>query len=157
MSASVWFSASYNNLHCSTSMSDLLCWMSPCVWSIWSCVSAEQPVCWGLCSSLFRQWVRKQPWQLHRANVCRWRFTSLCLLADALHGDCHLCPGSGFNPRFVVTWRLWKYILHSAMKALKAVVDRLCPPLSLCSNWDGSVGCSYLHRGGLHLLLHHGV
>ena len=43
------------------------------------------------------------------------------------------------------------------MRALKAVPDQLCPALSLCSYWYGSVGCSYLHRSGLHLLLHHGV
>lgn len=120
-----------------------------CVWSIWSCVSAERSVCWGQCSSLFRRWVRTQPLKLRRANDSH---ISVCW-ADPLHRDRHLCPGSGVEPRFVLTLRLWNYILHSAMRVLKA---GLRAPLSLCSHWYGSVGCSYLHRGGLHLLLHHG-
>lgn len=60
----------------------LLC---PATGSIWSCVSTGRPVCWELCSSLFKQWVR------HRSNRNGRASTSDCKTQNPDSQGGHLC------------------------------------------------------------------
>lgn len=101
--------------------------------------------------------VKQQIWRLRVIYVY---VISLCLSQILYTGIVIYAPALALNQgRFQYT-AVW-FMKHSWMRALEAVwfcsVECAWNPPSLCSNWYGSVGCSYFHGRGLHLLLHDGT
>lgn len=83
---------------------------------------------------------------------------NLCLLQILYTGIVIYAPALALNQGMLFQ-SFWKdpFNIPPLGHLQLCTTDHVLPPPSVCSNWYGPVGCSYLHWSGLHLLLHHGV